>query len=332
MWRDIDGNIGYSIDKTFKTQDAPGISEVTISDIRLNSAIVSWKSTTISNSELRYGKTNTYGMTAQDQSSSSVTVHVIKLDTLDHSSTYHFKISSIDADGNTVSSDDYSFETLKFPIVSNLKIEQLKNMPTSTVKVTWDSNVPTTSVVNYGGKESAKSLLETKHSVTITGLKDNTTYNFSVTGRDQYGTEAISLGQTVKTEFDTRPPVISSVTTESSIVGFGTEAKTQVIISWETDEPGTSQVEYDVGTFGETYQLKTQEDTSLSTSHVVIISGLKSSTSYHFHTVSRDGAGNTGYSEDNTILTEQASSSIIDIIVNSLQNSLGWLFGAFGSK
>lgn len=329
MWRDIDGNIGYSADKVFRTQDAPGISEVTVSDVRLNSAIVSWKSTTISTSQIHYGKTNTYGTVAKDESASTVTVHVIKLDNLDHSSTYHFKISSVDADGNAISSDDYSFDTLKFPIVSGLKVEQLKNMPTSTIKVSWDSNVPTTSVVNYSSKESAKSLLETKHSITITGLHDNSSYNISVTGRDQYGTEAVAIGENVKTEFDTRPPLITNVTTESSVVGFGAEAKTQVIISWETDEPGTSQIEYDFGTFGDNYQFKTQEDGGLTTSHVVIVSGLKPSTSYHFRTVSRDASKNTGYSDDNTILTEQASSSIIEIIVNSLQNSLGWLFGSY---
>lgn len=329
MWRDIDGNIGYSTDKTFRTQDAPGISEVTVSDIRLDSAIISWKSTTISTSQVNYGKSNAYGLVTKDESASTVTVHVIKLDNLDHSSTYHFKISSVDADGNAISSDDYTFDTLKFPIVSNLKIEQLKNMPTSSIKVTWESNVPTTSVVNYSGRESAKSQLETKHTVIITGLHDNSSYTLSATGRDQYGTEAAALSESYKTDFDTRPPLITNVTTESSVVGFGAEAKTQVIISWETDEPGTSQIEYDFGTFGDNYQFKTQEDGGLTTSHVVIVSGLKPSTSYHFRTVSRDASKNTGYSDDNTILTEQASSSIIDIIVNSLQNSLGWLFGAY---
>jgi len=160
-------------------------------------------------------------------------------------------------------------------------------------------------------------------------LKDNASYHLSVSGRDQYGTEPAANGQTVKTEFDTRPPVISNITTETSVVGFGSDARTQVIVSWETDEPGTSQIEYDFGTFGDSFQFKTQEDAGLATTHVVVLSGLKPSTSYHFRAVSRDASQNAGYSDDDTILTEQASSSILDIIVNSLQNSIGWLFGSF---
>jgi hypothetical protein len=337
IWRDIDGNIGQSQDQTFKTLDAPSISAVTVSDIRLDSAIISWQSSTIASSQILYGKGFDYSLAATDQSSSAVTVHVIKLDNLQDSSTYHFKIVSTDVDGNSVTSDDYSFNTLEFPVLSNITIDQLTDMPTSTVRVTWDSNVPITSVVNYtavggGTKEVAESTLETKHTMTISNLMDNTSYVFSVTGRDQYGNAPAPNSRTLKTLFDTRPPVISNVTTDTSVSGYGTDAKTQVIISWESDEAGTSQVEYDFGTFGSTYQFKTQEDATLSFSHVVVLSGLKPSTSYHYRVVSRDASKNAGYSDDDTILTEQASSSILDIIVNSLQNSLGWLFGSFGSK
>jgi len=337
IWRDVDGNIGHSTDQTFTTLDAPSISEVTVSDIRLDSAIISWTSSTIASSQVSYGKDYNYGSVASDQSSSALTVHVIKLDNLQNSSNYHFKIVSVDVDGNSVTSDDYSFSTLEFPVLSNITVDQLPEMPTSTVRVTWDSNVPISSVVNYtevggGTKEVAESTLVTKHSMTISNLKDNTNYIFSVLGRDQYGTEPTGNSHSVKTEFDTRPPVISNVTTETSVVGYGSDAKTQAIISWESDEAGTSQVEYDFGTFGTSYQFKTQEDAGLTTSHVVVLSGLKPSTSYHFRVVSRDASKNAGYSDDDTILTEQASSSILDIIVNSLQNSLGWLFGSFTSK
>jgi hypothetical protein len=333
MWRDIDSNIGYSKDYTFRTQDAPGISEVSVSSIGLYSALVSWKTNTVSSSVVKYGKTNTYGSEVEDRSGSGVTVHVVKIEGLTDATTYHFKIAGTDTDGNGLNSDDYSFETLTFPRVSDVKITQKTDEATSTVVVSWNTNVPTDSVVNYSGggvsKESSKALLEQKHSITVTNLRDNTAYAISVGGRDAYGNQADSSSASYKTAFDTRPPQISAVTTEVSVVGYGADAKGQVIVSWETDEPGTSQVQYGVGVSGDDYSQTTQEDSGLTTTHVVVISGLKSSTSYHFQVVSKDASTNKAVSEDSSFLTDQASSSVLDIIVNSLQSTIGWIFSSF---
>jgi hypothetical protein len=274
-------------------------------------------------------------MTAEDRSSSGVTVHVIKLDNLDHSSTYHFKITSVDVDGNVVSSDDYAFDTLTFPRVSGVKLEQQKNTATSTVRAIWESNVPITSIVEYyeGGsntaKEVSKSLLETKHSLLVSNLKDNTQYRFVIRGRDAYGNEATSEVLSYKTDFDTRAPEIYEITTETSIVGYGTDAKAQVIISWFTDEVSTSQVEFNEGVTGESFSMNTQEDSSLTTSYVIVISDLKPSSSYYFRVKSKDASKNEGISSVNSVLTEQAQSSIIDVIVKSFENTIGWVFNIF---
>jgi hypothetical protein len=241
------------------------------------------------------------------------------------------KIQGTDVDGNALQSDDYVFTTLTFPKLFGLKVSQVPNTPTSTVSVTFDSNVPTSSLVTVsgkGGKDVAKYDLETSHAIKVTGLMDNTAYTFSVKGRDQYGNEALSISEAYKTDFDTRPPLITDITVETSIIGYGVDAKGQIVVSWTTDEPSTSQVEYGAGVTGD-YTSKTQEDTSLTVNHVVIISDLKPSSPYHFRAVSADGSGNTGKSADNSILTEQASESVIDLIVKSLQSSIGWIFNVF---
>ncbi|MDD3679096.1 MAG: fibronectin type III domain-containing protein, partial [Patescibacteria group bacterium] len=214
---------------------------------------------------------------------------------------------------------------------SNVRFEQQKNMATSTLKVTWDSNVPLTGVVKYreanGGntREVSSSKLVTKHSMMVTGLKDNTDYVMTVDGRDAYGNLAVSDANKVRTDFDTRPPEILNVTTETEIQGFGLEAKGQIIVSWETDEPATSQVEYGIGSSGN-YTNRTQEDTSLTTSHVVIISDLKTSSPYHFRIISKDKSANEGKSDEHATLTPQASRGVLDVIINSLQSAIGWLF------
>jgi len=338
MWRDSDGNVGYSPNILIRTQDAPGISDAKVSDIRLSTAIVTWRTNTISTSKVLYGTTIIYGQTAEDKSGSTVTTHTLKLEGLDHSTTYHFRIVGTDTDGNPLEGEDHVFTTLTYPKVHNVKFEQQKNTATSTVKVTWESNVPTTSIVEYLGgdlttpKESAKSALSLKHTLTISNLKDNASYQFKVKGRDAYGNEAISDSFKVKTDLDSRPPAIFDITTEASTIGFGNDAKGQVIISWQTDEPATSQVEYSTGTSGDNYDQRTQEDSALATTHVIVLSDLKSSSSYHFRVVSKDNAENKSESEDTSLLTNQAQKSVVDIVIKSLEDSIGWIFSVFGSR
>lgn len=334
---DVDGNIGYSPDATFITQEAPKVSDVKISDIRLTSAIVTWKTTTVATSKVYFGKTTKYGGVVEDLSSSTVSTHTVKLEGLDDSSLYHLQISGADTEGNILQSDDYTFETLTYPRISNLRLESIKGKATATLKVTWDSNVPVTSAVNYapvGGafKETSKSKLETKHEITLSGLLDDNTYTLRTSGRDQFGNEALSDTQTFKTPIDTRPPEISKVSVESSISGTGEEAKGEIVVSWNTDEPATSQVEYDIGVSGGTYGNKTQIDTTLTTSHVVIISDLLPSSNYHFRAISEDAAGNKAKSKENSILIEQAPKSALDLIIRSLKERLGWLFKLFRRK
>jgi hypothetical protein len=282
-----------------------------------------------------YGTTNAYGTTYTDQSGSQVTTHTVKIDSLSDSTTYNFKIQGIDVDGNTLNSDNYVFTTLTFPKLSALTVVQQRNTPTSTIKVTFESNVPTNTqvvVAGNGGKDMAKYDLENTHTIVVTGLKDNTPYTVTARGRDQYGNEANPLSTSYKTEFDTRPPEISNITTETSIVGTGVDAKAQVIVSWTTDEPGTSQVEYGPGATGTEYTAKTQEDSSFSENHVVIISDLKTSSPYHFRVISSDNAKNEAKSGENAVLTDQASESVIDLIIKSLQDTIGWIFNVFGGN
>jgi hypothetical protein len=70
---------------------------------------------------------------------------------------------------------------------------------------------------------------------------------------------------------------------------------TAATVVWTTNEPGDSQVEYGVTT---AYGSSTPLDAGLATSHVVALSGLSASTTYHFRVISRDSAGNRLISPD----------------------------------
>ncbi len=322
----------FSLPYSLKTDVSPGVAEVTISDINLTSAIVSWKTTTVATSTLYYGPTNTYGQELSDNSGSGVTTHTVKLSGLSDSSTYHFKIIGTDTDGNSLISDDYNFNTLMMPRILNVNFEQQHNTATSTLKVSWESNVPTTStVLSYQGdsttpREVSASALTIKHSMLVSDLTDNTIYRMLAQGMDAYGNIAVSDMNRVTTEFDTRPPSIFNVITESATSGYGVDTTAQIIVSWDTDEPATSQVEYSEGITGDSYSNSTAKDTSLSSSHVVILRDLKPSSSYYFRVVSADAASNESRSESKPALTGFVQSSVLDTVLKSLQGAFGWLF------
>ena len=168
----------------------------------------------------------------------------------------------------------------------------------------------------------------TDHKIIIRGLSSTTTYILEAKGRDVLGNEVTSDKQRFTTATDTRPPVINEVRVEGTNVppvgGAAQEVFSQLIVSWNTDEPATSQVEYGDGT-GETYASKTQLDANLTYNHLVIISGLSPSKVYHLRTVSTDNGNNTTNSFDQVTITPKAMDNALDLVITTLQEVFGFL-------
>jgi hypothetical protein len=331
VWVDIDANKGTSDMFNLQTSLRPKIQDVKVTNITLNSATVSWTSATISTSTVNYGKTNSYGSKVVDQSGSQTTNHTLNLDNLSDSSTYHFQITGTDTNANNLASDDYSFDTLVKPFISELNFEPVKDAPSTSIKFTFKTNVPTTTIIDYqanGTKELVDSNSEyvTSHEITIKDLADQADYSFQVKGADQFSNIASSDKVSFTTPNDTRPPKISRLTIEIKATGFSDTQKAQIVATWQTDEPSTSQVQYGKGIAGVDYPNKTNEDSVLTNNHVVIVSELEPNNIYHLRVASTDGAGNIGYSPDTTTITGKIQQSVIDIIIESLKKALGWMF------
>ena len=96
---------------------------------------------------------------------------------------------------------------------------------------------------------------------------------------------------------DTTPPVITAVAAGAVNLNGGT-------ISWVTDEPSNSQIEY-----GPTaaYGSSTAVNPSLTTQHAQVVSGLEPGTTYHFRVRSADAAGNAAISPDGTFTTQEST-------------------------
>jgi hypothetical protein len=237
-------------------------------------------------------------------------------------------VSTIDKEGAEYRGNIASFTTPPRPKISNLRFQPVEGEPTSTQRVTWDTNVPSTSQVIYSvvnGKPTEIQNPEpvTNHEVLISNLQDDSEYSLVAQSRDADGNLATSETQVFRTALDTRPPKISNVVVESSIRGTGSEARGQIVVSWRTDEPSTSQVAYSEGSDAVTFNSKTAEDTKLTTEHIVIISDLPTSRVFSVQPLSKDSAQNEGQGETQTAIIGRASDSALTVVFNTLKSIFG---------
>src|SRR5262249_23582181 len=131
----------------------------------------------------------------------------------------------------------------------------------------------------------------------------NTLYHYRVQSKDAAGNAAVSADFTFTTAAapDTTPPVISAVSSAGiNILG--------ATITWTTDEPSDSRVEYGTTT---AYGSSTTLDPSLAPAHSQALTGLSPNTLYHYRAHSRDAAGNAAVSSDFTFTTASATQGMV---------------------
>jgi peptidoglycan hydrolase-like protein with peptidoglycan-binding domain len=121
-----------------------------------------------------------------------------------------------------------------------------------------------------------------------TGVSDgpHSLYAVAEDTSGNYATSSISV--TVRNG----PPVISAISS-------GTPTATTTTITWTTDEPATSQINFGTTTsYG-----NISSSAVLTTSHSITLSSLASATTYHFQVESVDNLGNTATSTDQAFTT-----------------------------
>jgi len=193
------------------------------------------------------------------------------------------------------------------PVISNVSVS---NVTSSTASISWTTDQPSSSQVdygtttNYGSSTPLNPTLVTSHSASLTALTPSTTYHFIVLSQDSNPTVSASSDATFTTLIDA-PPVISGVSSSPS--------SSSMVVSWTTDKPATSQVNYGTST---SYGLSTPLDSTLVTSHSVTMSGLAPSTTYDFRLDSTDSLGTLAQSGNLTATTLVQTTGI--------PSSLGW--------
>ncbi|MBI2542608.1 MAG: hypothetical protein HYW24_00255 [Candidatus Aenigmarchaeota archaeon] len=168
------------------------------------------------------------------------------------------------------------------------------------VTITWTTDNSSTTEIEYGkdttyGTNVTNESMTTSHTVTLTGLSSSTTYYYRAKSRDASGVQATassSFATTASPSSDTTAPSISSISASSI-------TNESAAISWTTDESATSELEYGKDTnYG-----SVGSNSTLKTSHKFTLTGLSSSTTYHYRVKSKDVSNNQGVSGDNTFTT-----------------------------
>ena len=327
-WTDSDGNTGISQEYTLTTQPAPVIKEIETTKVGLSEAAVTFTSQGANRVNLYFGASESFGGLKSVNTSTQESTYSLDMTGLSDGTKYFYQLSSFDSEGTEYKGNIFSFTTPQRPRINNLRFEPVEGEPTSTQSITWGTNVPSTSLVTYGkvgtgGIDAQRSELTTEHEITVAGLEDDSEYFLVAQSRDASGNLAVSDTQTFRTALDTRPPTVSEVSIESSIRGTGSEARGQVIVSWKTDEPATSQVAYAEGSRATVFNNRTSEDTQLTTEHIVVLSNLPTSKVYSIQPVSYDKARNIGTAEPEPSIIGRASESVLTIILNALQRVFG---------
>jgi len=328
-WTDEDGNIGSSGELTFTTAPAPTVKNILVINKTLDSATIQFTATYAAKVSIYYGKDNGFGGVKSVNTSRQESTYTLTLTGLSDGTLYSYKITTFDDGGNEYDSRRTdNFMTPSRPRITNLRFQPVVGAPTSTQKVTWVTNVPASTMVTYGkigtlGSDIYSSALTIDHEILLHDLEDDSQYFLVAQSRDIDGNLAVGDKQVFKTSLDSRPPVIVEQRVESSVKGSGGEARGQIIVSWKTDEPASSQVSYANGGRGGSYANRTAEDTRLTTDHVVIISNLSTSAVYHIQPVSHDRAENAGHGSDQSVIIGRPTDNVLTIILNALNKIFG---------
>lgn len=183
---------------TFTAADttAPVVSAVAVSGTG-TTRTVTWVTDKPATSVLAYGTTTSLGTTA---TGATGTTHSVSVSGLTNGATYYYRVTSVDAAGNSTTSPATSGAPGTFTVADTAPPVVTALAATgsgTTASVTWTTDESATSVVSYGTSatslgSSVTGASGTSHTVTLTGLAPNTRYYYRVTSADPSGNATTS--------------------------------------------------------------------------------------------------------------------------------------------
>jgi glucose/arabinose dehydrogenase/PKD repeat protein/fibronectin type 3 domain-containing protein len=298
QFRDAVGNwSGAFTDTIVVDTTAPTISGVQATNVTGASASISWTTSEGATSRVEYGPTTAYGSsTAFDPT--LVTAHSVVVSGLSALTTYNYRVRSIDPAGNERIGTNGTFTTTGTDTTPPTAPAGLAAVVVSSTEIdlTWTASTDNVGVVNYNVFRAGTQIGSSSSAAFADlGLQPTTTYTYLVYAVDAAGN--VSPGSSVTAT--TVPFNISNVTA-SAVTATTAE------ISWDTDQPATSQIEYGVTP---AYGSITPLDVTLTTSHTHSLAGLTANTTYYYRVRSVDAGSHLVVSGGLAFSTNPASSA-----------------------
>jgi hypothetical protein len=298
-------------------------------------ANIRWKTDKESNTMVALANENDYDIYAEDpyvwregNPDEYILEHEVLVTGLSPATKYHFQAYSTSRVGLQGRSGDMVFTTKSIlPEIYNINLSKIEE---ESATITWVTNVPCSSIVEYTNLDNNDTKLEgnssfiTIHNIKLSNLIYDTYYSAQIKVESEFGEKSESEAITFITTKDEYPPTITKVNTESTLYP-GSENKVQTIVSWQSDEPAICQLFYHQGlvVVDEGESLAPEDEFALK--HVQVVTNFLPSTVYKFWIVCEDDVGNQGRSQDFTMLTPTQEESIIDIIIKNFESTFGWV-------
>jgi hypothetical protein len=111
-WTDEDGNTGTSDEKSFTTDAAPTVKEVSAKNVGLTSAMIEFTAQGASKVKMYYGTTTGFGGSKEVATSTSETTYTSELTGLDDGTKYFYKINTFDSESAEYEGTILDFATL----------------------------------------------------------------------------------------------------------------------------------------------------------------------------------------------------------------------------
>ncbi|MDD5652464.1 MAG: fibronectin type III domain-containing protein, partial [Candidatus Moranbacteria bacterium] len=326
---------------TFTTGDTPGIFGISVKDITLDSATVTWATDSVESSRVEYGTSINYSQEKTSDESAGQE-HSAFLTGLQTGQEYHFRIKGTDSNDEEIVSGDHMFIVLSKPEISDIEV---RDVSTEKAVISWKTNTGTDSLVEYKikgeeeGSSQGKMEAVTDHEIILESLVPGTDYEFKVVSKDQFSNISESEMSSFTTVEDNSAPRINSVKSEATVFP-NKDSKIQTIISWVTDKPSNSIIAYKEGRIdkddGINEKIRDEEadefngwkimrkEESLS-NHMFVFTEFKPSSIYYFKVGNVDKRGNISISDNYSILTPAKNKSVLDLIISNFEDTFGWL-------
>ncbi len=213
--RDTTGNLGSDGYFPFNTLNIPvvqpppppppapiivNISNLQITNITRNSAVVTWNSSQLSDSRVGICYFGNFCLYFFYRDDTLTTNHSIVMTGLTGGTVYSIRARSRDASGKVGYSDITPFTTSpKLAIINPGTV----SVSSTTATIAWDTNYPANGEVVacliryfcYGKNQISDPSLTINHAATLTGLRPNTNYYYRITSKDP------GAGDSIRTDY-----------------------------------------------------------------------------------------------------------------------------------